>query len=320
MELDHLRLFIAVSASGSFSRAATLIGSTQSAVSKRVLALEQELRCRLFERTGRGARLTDAGRTLLPKAEALVADADNLSDFLAASMERPRGNVRLAVQQSVSWPLVGYLHKQASRRFPHVRLQISEAPMTQIDEWLRDGRVDLAVVARLSPQNPDDSDRLFADAMHLISKAGDEATRGSTIEFARLTRLPLIIASMSNAGRMLVEEEARRRGHALNIALELNSLHLITRMVASGAGYAIMSHRAVSSEIAAGALSASRIVRPRIVHTFYLAIARNREPAAAVRAIAELVREAARPQRTTPAHAPPTCFGRATFEGGHVST
>ena len=297
MQLDHLRLFIAVSAAGSFSRAATLVGSTQSAVSKRVLALEQELRCRLFERTGRGARLTDAGRILLPRAEALVGEADGLPDVIAASMGSPRGGVRFAVQQSVSWPLVGYVHHQAARRFPNIRLQISEAPMTQIDEWLRDGRVDLAVVARLSPQAPTDRDLLLADALHLVSATGDDATRTPTVAFARLAGLPLIVASLSNAGRVLIEEEARRRQVVLNIALELNSLHLIKRMVASGAGYAITSRRAVATEIAAGTLAAARIVRPQITHPFYLAIAPSRENAPAVQAIADLVREAARSER-----------------------
>jgi len=58
IELEPLRLFLQVAATGSFSRAATLAASTQSAVSKRIGALERQLAVRLFERTGRGARLT----------------------------------------------------------------------------------------------------------------------------------------------------------------------------------------------------------------------------------------------------------------------
>ena len=72
MLLEQLRVFLAVAAAGSFSRAATLSDSTQSAVSKRVLALERELGAACGERTGRGARLTEAGRSLLPRADALV--------------------------------------------------------------------------------------------------------------------------------------------------------------------------------------------------------------------------------------------------------
>ena len=71
MELRQLKYFLAVAANGSFSRVAALCGSTQSAVSKSISALEKEWSVRLFHRTGRGAGLTPAGRALLPKAESL---------------------------------------------------------------------------------------------------------------------------------------------------------------------------------------------------------------------------------------------------------
>ncbi|MEO8487128.1 MAG: LysR family transcriptional regulator, partial [Betaproteobacteria bacterium] len=105
MELEPLRLFLHVAATGSFSRAAALASSTQSAVSKRIGALERELAARLFERTGRGARLTPAGRRLLPRAEALTAEVDCLAELVADDAFALRGVVRIALQPSVSWPL-----------------------------------------------------------------------------------------------------------------------------------------------------------------------------------------------------------------------
>lgn len=78
MELRNLKLFVDVAATGSFSRAATLAELTQSSVSKAVSQLEVELGARLFDRTGRGALLTEAGRALLPRATALLADAQSL--------------------------------------------------------------------------------------------------------------------------------------------------------------------------------------------------------------------------------------------------
>ena len=107
IELEPLRLFLHVAATGSFSRAATLTSSTQSAVSKRIGALERQLDVRLFERTGRGARLTSAGRRLLPRAEALTAEIDRLPEFVADDGRNVAGVVRLSLQPSVSWPLVG---------------------------------------------------------------------------------------------------------------------------------------------------------------------------------------------------------------------
>ena len=294
LQLEQLRLFLTVASAGSFSRAAILSGSTQSAVSKRVLALERELRCELFERTGRGARLTDTGRALLPRAEALLSDVDRLADSIAADAGRPRGEVRLAVQQSVSWPLVGIVHRQAKHAFPDVRLAVYEAPMIQIDEWLREGRVDFAVLSRLPRDDPSGAAPLFLRTLHLVAARGDPATRASTIPFARLAGMPMIAASLSNAGRLLIEEEARRRGWQLNVVMEVNSIHLAKRLVAGGAAYWIASRRAVAAEIESGTLSASRIVRPVIRQRFYLTIAGKGEPTLAVRTIADLVRDIAR--------------------------
>ena len=101
--LDDLKLFLAVAASGSFSRAATLAGTAQPAVSKRIAALERQLDVTLFERTGRGARLTEAGRALVGRAEALTHAADSLADALAADVLQARGTVRVAIQPSVAW-------------------------------------------------------------------------------------------------------------------------------------------------------------------------------------------------------------------------
>ena len=126
--------------------------------------------------------------------------------------------------------------------------------------------------------------------MLLVGKAGTEATRERVIAFADLARLPLAIATIPNGGRVLIEEEARRQQVALNIALEVNSVHVLKRLVARGKLFTIASLPSVAVEVAAGDLAVSRIVRPGIQQSFYLAIGGRRSPAAAVRVIAELIK------------------------------
>ena len=294
VQLDQLRTFIDVAAAGSFSRAATLSGSTQSSISKRILALERALGSRLFDRTGRGALLTQAGRVLLSRAESLIADTDRLPELVAESIAQPRGHVRVAIQQSVSWPLVGHLYRRVATTFPGIRLEISEATMKQIDEWLRDGRIDVGVLSKLPQEAAAGEIPLFAPTMHLIGAPGDPQTRGRTIDFARAAKLPLIVPTLSNAVRVLVEEQARRLGIELNVVLEINSMYLTRRMVTMRAGYAVISRKAIVDELQAGVLSASRIVRPEIVQRFHLAIASARGVAPAVRVVADLLRRASR--------------------------
>ena len=76
--------------------------------------------------------------------------------------------------------------------------------------------------------------------------------------------------------------------------LELNSIHLIKRLVATGAGYAIGALQSTAAEVDAGVLSVTRIVRPVIRQRFYLSFAGHREPSAAVCIVADVVRAVAR--------------------------
>jgi LysR family transcriptional regulator, nitrogen assimilation regulatory protein len=293
MELAALKAFLHVAATGSFSRAAALLRSTQSAVSKRIGTLEHELSARLFERTGRGARLTDAGRLLLPRAEALTAEADGLADLIRGGRDTPRGSVRIAVQPSMGWPLIGDLVTATQARYPGIRLQIAEGTTGQIEEWLTDGRLDLGVLST-APLHVE-AQPLFVVPSLLVARAGDPEVRRATVPFARLATLPIVIATMPNGGRVLIEEEARRRGIALNVVLEVNSIHLIKRLVARGGSYTLASPPAVAAEIAAGELAAARVVRPEILQTFYLALG-GRPAGAAVSALATIIRELTMPR------------------------
>ena len=293
MELEPLRLFLRVAATGSFSRAATLASSTQSAVSKRIGALERQLDARLFERTGHGARLTAAGRRLLPRAEALTAEVDRLAEFVSDDAHGLAGVVRLSLQPSVSWPLVGDLVAVTRQRYPQLRLQIAEGPTRQIEESLADGRIDLGVVSLPPPPDLGEFEALFDVPLGLVAKAGDAQARRPTIPFERFARLPLVIATMPNGGRVLVEEVARKAGIALNVVVELNSIHVMKKLVARGGLYSLASPSAVAADVAAKQLALSRIVSPEIRQTFYLVVGARRHASAAVQATARLVRDLA---------------------------
>ena len=291
MELEPLRLFLHVAATGSFSRAARLASSTQSAVSKRIGALERQLDVRLFDRTGRGARLTDAGRRLLPRAEALTAEIDRLPSLVADDARNLSGVVRLSLQPSVSWPLVGDLVAAVRKNHPNLHLQIAEGPTRQIEESLADGRIDIGVVSLAPPPGLGECEPLFDVPLGLVAKAGDAHARRTTIPFAQFSRLPLVIATMPNGGRVLVEEEARNAGITLNVVVELNSIHVMKKLVARGGLYSLASQNAVAAEVAAGELTLSRIVSPQIRQTFYLVVGTRRHASAAVQAVAALLRE-----------------------------
>jgi DNA-binding transcriptional LysR family regulator len=291
MEFRNLELFLNVAATGSFSRAATLAGSTQSSVSKGIAALEAELSTRLFDRTGRGVTLTAAGRALLDRAEALVGEIRTLPDLLAEHGAPPTGLVRLGIQPSASWPLVREVLGAAADRLPQVRLLVSEGTTQQIEQWLVEGRCDLAVLSRMPPAAYAESRLLFSVALEVVGRAGAAALAGGAVAVSQRARLPLVMASVPNGGRLLLEEQARRRGLHLNVVQEINSFHLTKRLIEAGTRYTVASRPSVEAEIRAGLLSAAPIVRPGIRQTFHLAVAGRRQAPATVRRVADLVLE-----------------------------
>jgi len=293
MEFRQLQLFLAIAANGSFSRVAALFGSTQSAVSKSISALESEWAVRLFHRTGRGAALTPAGRALLPRAQSLLADIDEVASVMAQWGAPISGTVRIWILPSVSSLLVHQLLVRAGQRYPGIQLQVSEGTTQAIEEALADGRCDLGVLSRVASADLADSQPLFSSPLLLIAHPDAAEARLSRITFARVAALPLMLASAPNSARLRLEIEARRQKLNLNVAWEVNSVHLTKQMVVDEGLYMIATRLTVGAEVAAGTLAAIPIVRPEIMQTFFMVVAGRRQSSAAVRAIAQIVEELA---------------------------
>jgi LysR family hydrogen peroxide-inducible transcriptional activator len=147
MELHQLRYFCAVAETGSFSRAAEQSHVAQPSLSQQILKLEDELGARLFDRLGRAVRLTDLGKTFLPRARAVLRE-----------LEAAKGDVRER-KDSISGPLsVGVIPTVApyflpphltlfTRQFPQTEVTVVEEITPVLLDRLRASRVDVALLA-----------------------------------------------------------------------------------------------------------------------------------------------------------------------------
>lgn len=248
---------------------------------------------RLFFRTGRGAALTPAGRVLLPKAESLVADADELASAMTQRGAPLTGTVRLWILPSVSSLLAHEVLLRTSARHPGIALQISEGTTQGIEEALADGRCDLGVLSRVAASDLADSQPLFASKLLLVAHPAAPEARLRKINFSQAIALPLVLASAPNSARLRLEIEARRQKLNLNVAWEVNSVHLTKQMVMDAGLYMIATRLTVGAELTAGTLVAVPIVKPEIMQTFYLVVAGRRQASAAVRAVSAVVEELA---------------------------
>ena len=142
MEVRRLRYFLATADELSFRRAAHVIGVNQSAVSRQIAALEDELGVTLFERRSTGARLTEVGRVFLADARRIVADVDHARETITSVAFGSEGRLRLAVCEDATTPTFAAILAAHRERCPAVTLQLFEIPSAMQPAALRRGEID----------------------------------------------------------------------------------------------------------------------------------------------------------------------------------
>jgi len=285
-DLQKWRSFVAIGELGSLTRAALFLDSNQSFLSRQVNALERECGTRLFNRTGRGVELSEAGRRLLPQVKELLQRAQALEEDIRSDLREPVGTVTLATLPSIGIILTGRLFSELRTRHPGVNLKVLEGSSGQVEEWLTDARVDLAILYRYGATLPEHEQALATVDSYLIGAKGDRLTAGARVPFARLDGLPFILPGAPNGLRTALDAAARQLRISLAPVIEADSLPLQKQLTAEEKLYTVLPLHAVWPEVQQGRLQAARIVDPPFQRTVAMAHARAKGPSRAVSAVA----------------------------------
>jgi LysR family transcriptional regulator, nitrogen assimilation regulatory protein len=294
MEYADWKLFIDAAELGSLSKVAVAYGTSQPHISRRISELEQECGGRLFQRTGRGVVLTELGQRIAPKVRAWLASTDQLANDVRTSAGTPIGKVRIGSLPSTAHPLVNTLHKRLKQRYPLVQLVVREGQGSQLETWLEDGSVDLAILYRTSgsPKNADTY--LVETSTYLVGAAGDPLTSGPTVRFAKLHNLPLVLFCRPSSWRNQLEQISAERGVSLNVALEADSLSLQTHIVSDGGIYALLGPYAIAAASKDCRLQSSKLVDPVVTRHIALAMSCHGSLTPACRTVMQITREIAK--------------------------
>jgi DNA-binding transcriptional LysR family regulator len=144
LDVDQLKTFLAISDSGSFTRAAEEVNKTQSAVSMQMKRLEEQLGRPLFSKEGRGTRFTRDGERLIDYARRIVA----LSDEAVSAFTKPdiTGTVRFGTPDDYAEYFLPVILGRFARTHPHVTVDVECVPSAQLTEIAKRGEIDVAVV------------------------------------------------------------------------------------------------------------------------------------------------------------------------------
>jgi LysR family nitrogen assimilation transcriptional regulator len=289
------RIFVRVAASGSLSKAAAALAMPQSMVSRHIAQLEQQCGQRLFRRTGRGVILTEFGAQILPRVTQLAAQADALADDIRSTRDQPAGEVLVGLLPSAVGRYAGPLFAAVREQTPGVRLHLVEGASAQLEESLREGRLDMAMVLREDKASIVDEHVLARLVLQLVARHGDPLLGNGSVPLAALSGLPLVVPARPHLLRARLDRLVATHGLALRIAVEVDSIGLQHEVVAAGGGYAITSAPPGASD---QRLAVARIVQPVLERFLVLAESPRRPQTRATREVRRvLCRVAASLQR-----------------------
>lgn len=288
-DLHKWRAFVAIGELGSLTRAALFLDSNQSLLSRQINALERECGLRLFNRTGRGVEFSDAGQVLFPQVKALLEAAEQLETDIRGGVREPTGRVTVGSLPSIAHPLVGRLFNEIRERHPQVKLKVLEGSSGQVEEWLSDARVDIAILYRYGSTVSEHEQVLATVDSYLIGPRGDKLTAGAEVPFSALDQLPFILPSAPNGLRTALDTVARKEHLTLTPVIEADSLPLQKSLVERERLYTVLPLHAVWTEVADARVQAARIVNPPFQRTVVMAMAKFKGPARAVSAVASRI-------------------------------
>jgi DNA-binding transcriptional LysR family regulator len=186
--VTRLRVLVAVAQHGSVTAAARSLNYAQPSVSHHLARLEAETGARLTQRSGRGIRLTDAGRLLAGRAEEILGRLDAAERELAAHVEQRQERIRLAVFASALATIVPAALSRLAAGHPGIDLLLAEAEPPEAMRMLRAGQVDVALVSRhtqngtpVGPPAAADGARtrlILDEQIHLVTRPRHRGTAG----------------------------------------------------------------------------------------------------------------------------------------------
>ena len=193
MELRTLRYFVQVAEVESFSRAGERLRVAQPALSRQIRKLEHELGQRLFLRIGRRIELTEAGRLLLARAQALLQQAANLADEVRTATSDLTGTVRVGISPAVSELLAPIVLEGCGQDHPKLRIHFVEGFSRLIMEQLLNQELTLCLLHNPPAHAALSVHPIVLDSMYLVGPAAGAFELPPVADGTDVGRLPLIL-------------------------------------------------------------------------------------------------------------------------------
>ncbi|WP_342358762.1 LysR family transcriptional regulator [Terrarubrum flagellatum] len=254
MNPNALRYFIAVAEQKSLRAAGDLLHISQSALSRQIMNLENELGAPLLERLPRGIRLTSAGELFLTYARQGVGEFDRLRSEVSALQGLYRGTIRIAAPEAFMQMALPDCICDFRRRYPGVNIIVKLGTTSAVVNDVRDGHVDFGIA--FNPALDAEVTRFHEIPERIVAAMAPTHPLASRkrMSLGDLDGAPLALPLPSSATGELIFRAAREAGVKLRAAVETSSVQMRVRMALESDLVAILAHISVADLVREGRL------------------------------------------------------------------
>jgi len=244
-DLRQLRFFITVAELMNVSRAAEALNISQSALSRQLQALEDDIGLTLFDRVGKRLVLTAEGEEMLPRAAAMVEQAEALS-LRANDLARGRiGRLRIGSTPQTIASLIAPALKAFRADHPFIEVALLEGANRELLEMVERGAVHIAIAGAQDPTAFGSAPLFNAE---LLAYLPPDHPRGKAraLPIESLKDMPFLLLRRGFLTREMFDHACRKAGIRPRVVLESDSPHALVAMVEAGHGVAILSSSAAN--------------------------------------------------------------------------
>jgi DNA-binding transcriptional LysR family regulator len=259
MDLRQLEIIRAIADTGSFTAAGEKLRVSQSAISRQILLLEEELGEAVFHRIGRRIRITPAGESLLQLSHRVFQDVQDTVSAISDTQESLRGTMRLVGGMTVCLYVFPSLLAEMRRTHPSLDLKITVGSADRSIAMLRSGSGDLGLVTLPVEAADLVSVPVLQEELLLTTYPAHPLAKKRQIVPADLDKQPFVLFETGSVTRRLVDEFLTRERIEPDIVMETENVEIIKAMVRHGLGISIIPWQAAAADVAAKALFCSRI-------------------------------------------------------------
>ncbi|MEK4699329.1 LysR family transcriptional regulator [Solibacillus sp. FSL R7-0668] len=227
----------------SFTKAAELLGLTQSAVSHAISSLEKEFGFNLIHRNRNGVTLTEDGQEMLIEMRKVLTAQEHLEQAASNILGVNKGTVRIGLISTISTHWMPNIIPIMEALYPGIRIELREGDYFEIEQWLLNGEVDCGFLNRTSSKQFDFIP-LKRDPLLCIVSNESPLYDNTTIDLLEIENLPFIMPSYKGTNDVMANFE--KYGIRPNIRFELFDEKAIVAMVEHNLGISIMPQMAVS--------------------------------------------------------------------------